>query len=655
MSFLGGQMSKPVVFISYSHKDEKEKNDLVKHLRVLSNEFDLWVDDNIPGGGKWEQEIEKAIGTADMGVLLISANFLTSDFITNNEIPLLLRRCEKDGMLIYPIIATDCAWTNIEWLSEFNARPKNRVPVFQDGGKLADQELAKIAGEIVNILETKNDNIPNSRNLYLQKKSSNWPSFQNRKDELDNLLDSLKITGGDRFFLLISGPQMGKTWLLGELEQRLNRTNIPWMTVYKNLKTIDFSSDKTALELLVSYFNEMNNNIIFAGRERNQVVHDICLFLLKQDIPFLLLLDQAELLDESVAKELRQLLVDIRKELEKSGKSNVDLAFIAASCLEIKSWKGVRPSPSFHIFVLSHFKKKVIEDALYEMANIDDRKKMKPDWYANMALSLDSATEGLPALLMKYMEYIRGEEYLISPDDLNKFEIFERIAFPYIDTLLSSISLGPASPERGDEEIKKMFLKKVLLKLSPYRWISESHLERILDDDPEIRMFFDEISWDIRDLWYILSQTYLIRPSETIWHEMYPGIRRLLFRYYERNLDAQKNAHEQAYVFLGEWWQEVHGTDRGLYVIENLWHFVENRRLNFAKPENKDREILDHAREILSKALQPNHNTIGDLAKYVTMRLEKDIEIQDSMDEINSDLFQQVIDMVDILSKQQET
>ena len=76
-------MTKPIVFVSYSHKDEKEKEALVSHLSVLQRAglIEVWVDDRIQGGADWEDEIKKVIARARVAILLVSANFLTSDFI----------------------------------------------------------------------------------------------------------------------------------------------------------------------------------------------------------------------------------------------------------------------------------------------------------------------------------------------------------------------------------------------------------------------------------------------------------------------------------------------------------------------------------------------------------------------------------------------
>lgn len=147
-------MSRPVVFISYSHKDEKEKDQLLSHLGVVHRAglIELWSDDRIGVGADWEAEINEAITRARVAILLISANFLTSDFILGKEVPPLLKRREGEGLIVFPVIAKACAWRTVSWLAEMNVRPKNGKPVWSDAGSHADEELAAIAEEVALIV-----------------------------------------------------------------------------------------------------------------------------------------------------------------------------------------------------------------------------------------------------------------------------------------------------------------------------------------------------------------------------------------------------------------------------------------------------------------------------------------------------------------------
>ena len=152
-------MTSPSVFISYSHKDEEWKDRLVTHLRVLQMEglLDVWEDRRIEAGSDWYPEIENAINTANVAILMISANFLTSNFILGKEVPTLLRRREKEGVRVIPIIVKPCAWTQLKWLSKIQARPKDGRALSSGTENQIDIDLASIAEEIAQLAESNLD------------------------------------------------------------------------------------------------------------------------------------------------------------------------------------------------------------------------------------------------------------------------------------------------------------------------------------------------------------------------------------------------------------------------------------------------------------------------------------------------------------------
>jgi hypothetical protein len=148
-------MTKPTVFISYSHKDEKWKDRLVTHLEVLKKEglLDEWNDRRIGAGEDWHQEIKKAMASARVAVLLVSADFLSSNFILGEEVPHLLERREKEGIQIFPIILRPCAWKYVKWLARMNLRPKDGKPITSGDENQIETELASIAEEIAGIVD----------------------------------------------------------------------------------------------------------------------------------------------------------------------------------------------------------------------------------------------------------------------------------------------------------------------------------------------------------------------------------------------------------------------------------------------------------------------------------------------------------------------
>lgn len=140
---------KPTVFISYSRADKAWKDRLVRHLHVLSayGLVDTWEDSRITTGSKWRREIEQAMGQASVAILLVSADFLSSKFVLNTEIPRLLERRKDDGLRIIPILVAPCDWEAIEWLATIQFHADAR-PMLGCSEHETEEIFAAIAKEI---------------------------------------------------------------------------------------------------------------------------------------------------------------------------------------------------------------------------------------------------------------------------------------------------------------------------------------------------------------------------------------------------------------------------------------------------------------------------------------------------------------------------
>ncbi len=118
------------VFISYSHKDEDLRKDLDAHLKILERQgyISPWHDRKIEAGDEWKKEITTYLESADVILLLVSANFLASDFCYDIETKRALERQKADGALIVPIILKPCAWQESP-VSGFQVMPKDGKPI----------------------------------------------------------------------------------------------------------------------------------------------------------------------------------------------------------------------------------------------------------------------------------------------------------------------------------------------------------------------------------------------------------------------------------------------------------------------------------------------------------------------------------------------
>jgi len=121
------------IFISYCHRDSEYLDRLLVHLKPLEKEglVDLWTDNQLRAGDLWKREIETALNRANVAVLLVSADFLASEFIINNELPPLLRNAEEKGTRIIPLILKPCRFSREETLRQFHAINDPQKPLIQ--------------------------------------------------------------------------------------------------------------------------------------------------------------------------------------------------------------------------------------------------------------------------------------------------------------------------------------------------------------------------------------------------------------------------------------------------------------------------------------------------------------------------------------------
>ncbi len=90
------------LFISYSHLDQQWLMELKKWLKPLEQNdlIAVWDDQKLTAGDDWRREIEESLQDAKAAVLLVSQNFLASEFIAGNELPQLLDAAQERGLVI---------------------------------------------------------------------------------------------------------------------------------------------------------------------------------------------------------------------------------------------------------------------------------------------------------------------------------------------------------------------------------------------------------------------------------------------------------------------------------------------------------------------------------------------------------------------------
>jgi tetratricopeptide (TPR) repeat protein len=118
------------LFYSYAHEDEPLHNDLDKQLSLLKRQGHLstWYDRNISAGMEWAQEIDTHLDNADLILLLVSADFLASDYCYSIEMERAMQRHETKQALVIPILLRAVEWEDAPF-GKLQALPTGAVAV----------------------------------------------------------------------------------------------------------------------------------------------------------------------------------------------------------------------------------------------------------------------------------------------------------------------------------------------------------------------------------------------------------------------------------------------------------------------------------------------------------------------------------------------
>jgi hypothetical protein len=107
------------IFCSYADKDEPLRQQLEQHLSLLSRQgmVTFWHKRRIAPGVNCSQEIDSHLETASLLLLLVSADFLASDYCYGIEMQRVLQRHESEEACVIPILLRSCDWQNAPFAS----------------------------------------------------------------------------------------------------------------------------------------------------------------------------------------------------------------------------------------------------------------------------------------------------------------------------------------------------------------------------------------------------------------------------------------------------------------------------------------------------------------------------------------------------------
>lgn len=132
------------VFFSYSHADEALRDQLEKQLAALKRQgvIETWHDRRIGAGEEFASAIDHHVETDDIILLLVSADFIASDYCYDIEMKRAMERHQAREAIVIPVILRACDWHGTPF-GRLNATPPDGKPITQFADR--DQAMLEVA------------------------------------------------------------------------------------------------------------------------------------------------------------------------------------------------------------------------------------------------------------------------------------------------------------------------------------------------------------------------------------------------------------------------------------------------------------------------------------------------------------------------------
>lgn len=140
------------VFVSYAHEDEDWKDRIRAHLAALrrTGRISIWHDRELGGGDDWRDEIRAELDAADIILLLVSSDFIASDFIWEEELRVAMDRRTAGEARVVPVIVRPCDWNDLEF-AQLQALPRDGQPISEHDD--TDRALTEVAEGVERIVD----------------------------------------------------------------------------------------------------------------------------------------------------------------------------------------------------------------------------------------------------------------------------------------------------------------------------------------------------------------------------------------------------------------------------------------------------------------------------------------------------------------------
>lgn len=209
------------LFFSYCHADEALRDQLEKHLAVLKNQgiIHAWHDRRIGAGQEIDQQIDQHIETDDIILLLVSADFLASNYCYNIEMKRAVARHEAGEAIVIPVILRPCDWREAPF-GKLLGTPTDGKPITTwPNIDSAFLEVAKAVREAAKRVPSRRNKVETESSMPIV---TAWPSIQATVSSLprsSNLRVTKRFTDLDKDRFLHDGFDFVAKFFEGSLEE----------------------------------------------------------------------------------------------------------------------------------------------------------------------------------------------------------------------------------------------------------------------------------------------------------------------------------------------------------------------------------------------------------------------------------------------------
>lgn len=258
------------IFISYAHKDELYKEELIEHMSGLRRAgiINEWNDRKIVAGQNWEEEISSSLTSSNIILFLISASFMNSDYCMGVEVKTALEMHERGEAQLIPIVIRAVDWSDSE-ISKIQGLPKDARPI--SSWENADEAWLDVISGLKNHIQNFEPKTPavtsivNSTEINCTKFINDWlvdteivlthrkvnqvslkdiyviPDIElESKDDLVDIKSSKYLFEEKGSYIISGEEQQGKTSLLKYLYRELLKEQ--YLPLYIDAKTIKKAS-----------------------------------------------------------------------------------------------------------------------------------------------------------------------------------------------------------------------------------------------------------------------------------------------------------------------------------------------------------------------------------------------------------------------------